>query len=132
MTYTRSRNSLWLGGIAVLCTLVLGCGGDDPPEYDTIGDFVGAMAGVLCEKLDECDQLQNNLTVEQCTTMFKDLVCAESGCADPVPDDVSDEEIQDCIDDVDDLSCPVSQSSPIPASCELAMMPTTLMPSLAR
>jgi hypothetical protein len=117
-----------LAAIALACTLGTGCiivvDDDDDrrrppvPEYDTLQDFVDAFADVYCSKLGECGQLDGQ-TVAQCVEMFVASACEGGGCDAPRPDDVTNEEVQRCIDDVADLSCPVDANTSLPPSCDL-------------
>jgi hypothetical protein len=97
------------------------CGGDDDgggggATYDTQREAFTAFARASCERLDECDMLEG-MTVDQCTTTVVDFVCAEeeADCDGALPTGVTSEEINTCIDALDDVACDAEDP---PAACE--------------
>ena len=115
------RITRWLSATALVFGMAA-CGGGDDDEYETARDFVEAFADVFCDKLDECDQLMG-MSASACKDQFIAESCpTASDCDEPRPDGVSNDDVQDCIDDVEDISCPVTMENAIPGSC-LALDP---------
>jgi hypothetical protein len=104
-------------GAALLATglLITGACGGGGASYDNIGEVFEAVAQVTCEKLDECNQLDDT-TVDECVDGLVDLLCgdADVDCQDDIPDDISSSEINDCLDDLEDQEC---DDTTDPASC---------------
>src|SRR5687767_12566972 len=110
----------WLSATALVCGIAA-CGGGSK-DYDTARDFFEAFGEVFCEKLDECNQLGNQ-SVSECEAEFLAETCPTADrCNEPRPDDISNEDVEDCLDDVEDLSCPITMETAVPGSC-LALAP---------
>jgi len=111
------RITRWLSATALVCGMAA-CGGSDSKDYETLREVAEDFTEVICNKLDECDQLGNN-SVQQCIDVFEGMLCPNAdSCTAAPPDDVSNDDIEQCLDDLDDLSCPVDAEADFPMSCE--------------
>ena len=107
----------WLSATALVCCLAA-CGGSDSKDYNTLREVAEDLTDTLCTKLDECDQI-GTLTVQQCIDGALAMLCPTANdCTAAPPDAVSNDDIEDCLDEIDDLSCPVDLEGDLPAPCQ--------------
>jgi hypothetical protein len=104
----------WLAATSLCCALAA-CGGGN--DFDTLGDIVEAYSEALCEKLDDCNQLGGD-SVDDCVDMGIAAACSDVNCEEERDEDVSTDDVEECLDDVADLNCPITQENAVPASCQ--------------
>lgn len=87
-----------------------GGGGDAP---DDVGDACADIGEAWCSRATACEVVADELG---CVNDFMRACCIDSGaCGEPA--DVGADEWNECLDDVDDMTCPVVASGDLPVSC---------------
>jgi hypothetical protein len=118
---------------ALVLALGLGaaaCGGGDD-GYDTQRDAFEAIASAICSAGARCGELPEGTSESECRSMLVDFACADedSDCDAAIPDDVTEEEIDACVDDLRDIACDAEDT---PASCGEVPSPDTLRAALSK
>ncbi|RMH38869.1 MAG: hypothetical protein D6689_18245 [Deltaproteobacteria bacterium] len=90
---------------------IAGCGGGDSHRYDSIREAAEAMGGALCNRAVECGELSAS-DRRACTNEIVDYICSQTACS-ARPSGTNDD-IDDCIDDIDSMSC---SADDLPSSC---------------
>jgi hypothetical protein len=117
---------------ALVLALGLGaaaCGGDD--GYDTQRDAFEAIASAFCSVGVRCDELPEGTSESECRDALVDLACADedADCDAAIPDDVTESEIDACVDDIREIAC---DAEGLPPSCGEVPAPDTLRAALSK
>lgn len=113
--------TLHAGGMRVLVfllslSLLVGCGsGSAAPE--TLRDVCFDIGSVFCQRGVECDIIAGSEQVT-CENQFMQGCCLDDGtCSEPVRDDISGDEWEECLMALERESCPDIEAGNLPSRC---------------